>query len=210
MERQWPDGPPQELRTRNSVQHGRLSAFAPPSPLAWRCSALRTPFGRVLAPPALRASAVRKAHLRCFLLHWAHRRLLHPQFAMVVLLRPTACSTPASQFSMVASLRSQSSLEMLPASLGSSAAIAATGCAASFALIGLPLRLFPPLAAAKLRPSRALPGVFDSLRASSKERGSPFFQAKSLPRDQSMMMISPSPAGVSSRPGKGSSSTGSA
>ena len=94
MERQWPDGPPQELRTRNSVQHGRLSAFAPPSPLAWRCSALRTPFGRVLAPPALRASAVRKAHLRCFLLHWAHRRLLHPQFAMVVLLRPTACSTP--------------------------------------------------------------------------------------------------------------------
>ena len=61
----------------------------------------------------------------------------HPQFAMVVLLRLTACSTPASQFSMVASLRSQSSLEMLPASLGSSAAIAATGCAASFALIGL-------------------------------------------------------------------------
>src|SRR5699024_7930927 len=60
-----------------------------------------------------------------------------PQFAIVVLLRPSACSTPASQFSMVASLRSQSSLEMLPASLGSSAAIAATGCAASFALIGL-------------------------------------------------------------------------
>ena len=69
--------------------------------------ALRTPFGRVLAPPALRASAVRKAHLRCFLLHWAHRRLLHPRFAMVVLLRPTACSTPASQFSMVAPHRSQ-------------------------------------------------------------------------------------------------------
>ena len=43
---------------------------------------------------------------------------------MVVLLRLAACSTPASQFSMVASLRSQSSLEMLPASLGSSAAIA--------------------------------------------------------------------------------------
>ena len=53
---------------------------------------------------------------------------------------------------MVASLRSQSSLEILLASLGSSAAIAATGCAASFALIGLPLRLFLPLAAAKLRP----------------------------------------------------------
>ena len=47
-----------------------------------------------------------QAHSRRSLLHWAHRRLLHPQFAMVVLLRPTACSTPASQFSMVASLRS--------------------------------------------------------------------------------------------------------
>ena len=35
-----------------------------------------------------------QAHSRCSLLHWAHRRLLHPQFAMVVLLRPTACSTP--------------------------------------------------------------------------------------------------------------------
>ena len=98
MERQWPDGPPQELRTRNSVQHGRLSAFAPPSPLAWRCSALRTPFGRVLAPPALRASAVRKAHLRCFLLHWAHRRLLHPQFAMVVLHLRTVPSSAARCF----------------------------------------------------------------------------------------------------------------
>ena len=86
---------------------------------------------------------------------------------------------------MVASLRSQSSLEILLASLGSSAAIAATGCAASFALIGLtsrcfvpqftmvalqrltacnaplfiglPLRLFRALRAAKLRPTgRAL------------------------------------------------------
>ena len=35
-----------------------------------------------------------QAHSRRSLLHWAHRRLLHPQFAMVVLLRPTACSTP--------------------------------------------------------------------------------------------------------------------
>ena len=48
-----------------------------------------------------------QAHSRLSLLHWAHRRLLHPQFAMVVLLRPTACSTPASQFSMVAPHRSQ-------------------------------------------------------------------------------------------------------
>ena len=97
--------------------------------------------------------------------------------------------------------RSQSSLEMLPASLGSSAAIAPsirngrpaapfglqyslahwayyglfralraafvspTGCAASFALIGLPLRLFPPLAAAKLRPHWAYYGLFRALRA---------------------------------------------
>ena len=35
-----------------------------------------------------------QAHSRCSLLHWAHRRLLHPQFAMVVLLRLAACSTP--------------------------------------------------------------------------------------------------------------------
>ena len=96
-----------------------------------------------------------QAHSRCSLLHWAHRRLLHPQFAMVVLLRPTACSTPASQFSMVASLRSQSSLEMLPASLGSSAAIAATGCAASFALIGLTTACFAHCA----RPSCAPPAA---------------------------------------------------
>ena len=37
-----------------------------------------------------------------------------------------------------------SSLAVLPASLGSSAAIAATGCAASFALIGLTSRCFVP------------------------------------------------------------------
>ena len=66
---------------------------------------------------------------------------------------------------MVASLRSQSSLEILLASLGSSAAIAATGCAASFALIGLPLRLFPPLAAAKLRPHWAYFALFRPLGA---------------------------------------------
>ena len=66
---------------------------------------------------------------------------------------------------MVASLRSQSSLEILLASLGSSAAIAATGCAASFALIGLPLRLFPPLAAAKLRPHWAYFALLRAQRA---------------------------------------------
>ena len=154
--------------------------FAPLSPSAARCSgaadalwacprassrfaafdcALRfASCARHSSPSGLRRS---QAHSRCSLLHWAHRRLLHPQFAMVVLLRPTACSTPASQFSMVASLRSQSSLEMLPASLGSSAAIAATGCAASFALIGLTTACFAhcarpscaPLAAPPLSPS---------------------------------------------------------
>ena len=161
----------------------------------------------------LRGLRCSQARLWHSLLHWAYFGLFRalrgeapshrarglralPQFAMAVLLRLTACSTPTSQFSMVASLRSQSSLEMLPASLGSSAAIAPsirngrpaapfglqyslahwayyglfralraafvrpTGCAASFALIGLPLRLFPPPAAAKLRPSRALPWVF--------------------------------------------------
>ena len=38
-----------------------------------------------------------------------------------------------------------------------------TACNAPL-FIGLSLRLFPPLAAAKLRPSRALLGIFDSLR----------------------------------------------
>ena len=40
-----------------------------------------------------------------------------------------------------------------------------TGCAASFALIGLPLRLFPPLAAAKLRPHWAYFALFRPLGA---------------------------------------------
>ena len=81
---------------------------------------------------------------------------------MVVLLRLTACSTPASQFSMVASLRSQSSLEMLPASLGSSTAIAATGCAVSFTLIGLTTACFAHCA----RPSCAPPVSAEILRIS--------------------------------------------
>ena len=139
-----------------------LRVFAPPCADAcavFRGCALRfASCARHSSPSGLRRS---QAHSRCSLLHWAHRRLLQPQFAMVVLLRPTACSTPASQFSMVASLRSQSSLEMLPASLGSSAAIAATGCAASFALIGLTTACFAhcarpscaPLAAPPLSPS---------------------------------------------------------
>ena len=118
-----------------------------------------------------------------------------PQFAIVALLRYRLQDSYLSvQHGRSASFAS--SLAVLPASLGSSAAIAPsirngrpaapsglqyslahwayyglfralraafvrpTGCAASFALIGLPLRLFPPPAAAKLRPSRALPWVF--------------------------------------------------
>ena len=67
------------------------------------CSPLQ-PFGppmcakRTSGPPTSQFSMVAphrsQAHLRRSLLHWAHRRLLQPQFAMVVLLRPTACSTP--------------------------------------------------------------------------------------------------------------------
>ena len=104
-----------------------------------------------------------QAHSRLSLLHWAHRRLLHPQFAMVVLLRLAACSTPTSQFSMVASLRSQSSLEMLPASLGSSTAIAATGCAVSFALIGV----FVPACASLARYSGAADALWACPRPST-------------------------------------------
>ena len=164
-------------------------------------AASRPPMRAVLPPlsSAWSPLCVRKAHLRCFLLHWAHRRLLHPQFAMVVLLRPTACSTPASQFSMVASLRSQSSLEMLPASLGSSTAIAPsirngrpaapyglqyslahwayyglfralraafvrpTGCAVSFALIGV----FVPACASLARYSGAADALWACPRPST-------------------------------------------
>ena len=158
-----------------SVPASQFSMVAPRlrTALRFACAVFRgcalrfAPCARHFSPSGLRCS---QAHSRRSLLHWAHRRLLHPQFAMVVLLRPTACSTPASQFSMVASLRSQSSLEMLPASLGSSAAIAATGCAASFALIGLTTACFAhcarpscaPLAAPSLSPSLGL------LRAASR------------------------------------------
>ena len=69
--------------------------FAPPCANAcavFRGCALRfAPCARHFSPSGLRCS---QAHSRLSLLHWAHRRLLHPQFAMVVLLRPTACSTP--------------------------------------------------------------------------------------------------------------------
>ena len=52
------------------------------------------------------------------------------------------CSRLSVQHGRSASFAS--SLAVLPASLGSSAAIAATGCAASFALIGLTSRCFVP------------------------------------------------------------------
>ena len=58
---------------------------------AFDCALRFASCARHSSPSGLRRS---QAHSRRSLLHWAHRRLLHPQFAMVVLLRPTACSTP--------------------------------------------------------------------------------------------------------------------
>ena len=52
--------------------------------------ALRTPFGRVLAPSALRAFTF----LQAFALQKMPEMTCTPQFAMVVLLRLRACSTP--------------------------------------------------------------------------------------------------------------------
>ena len=52
--------------------------------------ALRTPFGRVLAPSALRAFTFSQA----FALQKMPEMTYTPQFAMVVLLRLAACSTP--------------------------------------------------------------------------------------------------------------------
>ena len=52
--------------------------------------ALRTPFGRVLAPSALRAFTFSQA----FALQKMPEMTCTPQFAMVVLLRLRACSTP--------------------------------------------------------------------------------------------------------------------
>ena len=124
--------------SRLSVQHGRSASSHRPALTLARCSvAAHCASLRVLATSALRASDVRMLTrgASCFTgLIGGYCTL---KFAMVVLLRPTACSTPTSQFSMVASLRSQSSLEMLPASLGSSAAVAATGCAPLSPSLGL-------------------------------------------------------------------------
>ena len=139
-----------------SVRHSRLASSHRPRlrrrGVPWLRTALRSvcsplqPFG----PPLLAELA------------WDTP--LCPQFAIVVLLRYRLQSSCLSvQHGRSASFAS--SLAVLPASLGSSAAIAATGCAASFALIGLPLRLFPPLAAAKLRPHWAYFGLLRALRA---------------------------------------------
>ena len=99
---------------------------------------------RVLATPALRASDVRKLTrgAPCFTgliggycSHWL-RRLFRPHWAYYGLFR---------------ALRA--------------AFVRPTGCAASFALIGLPLRLFRALRAAKLRPHWAYYGLFPPLAA---------------------------------------------
>ena len=183
--------------SRLSVQHGR-SASSHRSALRLRgVPALRTPFGRVLAPPAaLRPSIAHCASLRVLatpaLRASAARKLvcsspLCPQFAIVALPRyRLQVSRLSVQHGRSASFAS--SLAALPASLGSSAAIAPsirngrpaapyglqyslahwayyglfralraafvrpTGCAASFALIGLPLRLFRAQRARFVRP----------------------------------------------------------
>ena len=107
-----------------------------------------------------------------------------PQFAIVALLRYRLQDSYLSvQHGRSASFAS--SLAVLPASLGSSAAVAATGCAASFALIGLTPRCFAHWArascASSIRNSRpAAPdglqfsfahwayfGLFRALRAAS-------------------------------------------
>ena len=78
---------------RSSVPQGARFVCSPLQPFGPPMCAKRTS-----GPPTSQFSMVAphrsQAHLRRSLLHWAHRRLLHPQFAMVVLLRPTACSTP--------------------------------------------------------------------------------------------------------------------
>ena len=73
-------------RARASCAPRASSRFA-----AFDCALRFASCARHSSPSGLRCS---QAHSRLSLLHWAHRRLLHPQFAMVVLLRPTACSTP--------------------------------------------------------------------------------------------------------------------
>ena len=102
-----PPLPPSIRNGRSASSHrARLRRRGVPwlrTALRFVCSPLQ-PFGppmcakRTSGPPTSQFSMVAphrsQAHSRCSLLHWAHRRLLHPQFAMVVLLRPTACSTP--------------------------------------------------------------------------------------------------------------------
>ena len=65
-----------------------------------------------------------------------------------------------------------SSLAALPASLGSSAAIAATGCAASFALIGLTSRCFAHWARASCAPRHCHPQFAMVVSASCAKRTS--------------------------------------
>ena len=85
---------------RSTVQHGRLAAFAPHCASLARCSvAAHCASLRVLATPALRASAVRKAHLRCSLFHWGLRTGL--RFAGPVFRgcgRPLGVSSPLHPF----------------------------------------------------------------------------------------------------------------
>ena len=87
---------------RSTVQHGRLAAFAPHCASLARCSvAAHCASLRVLATPALRASAVRKAHLRCSLFHWGLRtglRFAGPVFRGCGALRAVLAPPPLRGF----------------------------------------------------------------------------------------------------------------
>ena len=75
--------------TTACFRHWRRPSCAPALRLRG-VPALRTPFGRVLAPSALRAFTFSQA----FALQKMPEMTYTPQFAMVVLLRLRACSTP--------------------------------------------------------------------------------------------------------------------
>ena len=152
-----------------------------------------SPTGRALrAPPATATSTIRNGRLAApdglqyFLAHWAYYGLFRAPRAAFV--RPYQFPLKSCGFSGAETARKR----FLLWKMGFSAAKIApsppytppgtivprkgfvpqftmvalqrlTACNAPL-FIGLSLRLFPPLAAAKLRPSRALLGIFDSLR----------------------------------------------
>ena len=174
------------------VQHGRLSASRTALALAWRCSGAADALWACPRTSSPSASAVRKAHLRCF-----------PATGLIGgYCTDSSNGRPAAPYGLQYSRLSvqhgrsasfASSLAVLPASLGSSAAIAPhlqwssccaprlgstfqfgayyglfrtarafvcpTGCAASFALIGV----FVPACASLARYSGAADALWACL-----------------------------------------------